>query len=237
MPQPRKPLDCNYCPGQQTCFLRNKLSNDSFQKLEAARRSYSTARGELLFRDGDGASGVWMICTGKVKRYKMTATGKALISDVMGPGSILGCQETFARMDHSDFAEILEAGIVAHIPAKDVRDVTTSDPTAAAEFLAMLARNLVDRETAAIDLAYGTARERVMAVLEEYRDDHSDDPTQIHPTVRMRRQDLAELAGLTVETTVRTLKDLEKDRQIELRGRLIVLSRCLRGETPLRAVA
>ncbi|XP_060085279.1 electron transport regulator A-like [Ylistrum balloti] len=211
--------------------MRHSLSEPSIEKLIQRRRTLELKRGEILYHAGDKPQGLWAVCSGRVKTYLLTNEGKALITAIAGPGDIIGHRDFINGDTHRDFTESLDDALVAHLDADLVQEFLDTDPVFAQKLLRRLAGDLLDAEERASTIAYRFAKERIIQALDEFNDEADRyDPSSAYPLIVVRRQVLAERAGLTIETTVRMLKQLEQEGKIKIEGRKIRLCYRLRGE-------
>lgn len=84
-----------YCHGQTaTCIDRvpifQHLTAGEKQEVAQITRQKSLAKGELLYGMGDQVHSLFVIHSGLVKLYRLSAAGKEQILRVMEPGDFLG---------------------------------------------------------------------------------------------------------------------------------------------------
>jgi CRP-like cAMP-binding protein len=177
-------------------------------------------RGEQLFHEGEAPAGIWMLCAGKVKIMRQAPDGKPLITRVILPGDIFGQRAYFAGQPYQASAEAMEPSVLSFLERDLVDRLVKKYGDFAAFMLRRLAVDLDRAESMATNMAYRGARDRVLDVLYDIHLKSQlvgDEAWQFS----IRRQDLAELAGLTVETIVRVLKALEKEGFLQIEGRQI----------------
>lgn len=229
MSRPRKSLNCEYCPGKRECFVQRHLSDDARQTVDTRRSTCELQRGEILYHAGDRTRGIWVVCSGRVKTYVLTEEGKSLITAMAGPGDIVGHGDYINGRNHREYAESLETTVMALLDTETIRALLNQESGLSQALLARLAKELRDAETLAVKIAYRPARDRVLDVLNELEDEADRyNPGSPYPVVVARRQEVAERAGLTVETTVRMLKQMEKEGTVAIDGRRVELRNRLR---------
>lgn len=229
MSRPRKSLKCEFCPGLHNCFIQKSMSPEILAEVETRRTTAELKRGEILYHAGDKTRGIWAICSGRVKTYFLTEEGKSLITAIAGPGDIVGHSDFINARAHREYAEALDGTVVALLDADFVRSILERDGGFAQNLMRRLAKELLHAEEMAVNIAYRPARERVLDVLNQLDDQApSLSPHSPYPIVIARRQEVAERAGLTVETTVRMLKQMEKDGTVAIDGRRVEIRNRLR---------
>lgn len=232
MTRSRKNLLCEYCPGRHNCFLQESLSPEDHAQLTNRRSSFEFQKGEMLYRAGDRPRGIWVVCSGHVKTYFLTEDGKALIGTMADPGDILAYSDVLAGRPHREYAEALSTATLSLLDADMFKKIAASNSAFAQHLLRKLAQDLQYAQEMAVKIAYRSARDRVLDVLNELNDQASElSPTSSYPVVAARRQEIAERAGLTIETTVRMLKQMEKEGKLAINGRRIELRNRLREST------
>lgn len=218
MPRLRPSVDCHFCSAQHTCLIREINDPATRKALVEQRTTLTLDAREPLYMYGDPADAIFIICSGIIKTYRMTESGKPLITRMAGRGEVLGLGSVFARTSHDDYAEATERAVVARIERRILERELHRDPAAMALLLNQLGRELARAEHQALAIAYQSAKERLLEKLWAIAD------RQTSNRIVLSRRDLAELTGLTIETTVRTLKQCEREGLLALRGRAIDLA-------------
>jgi CRP-like cAMP-binding protein len=214
--------NCEWCPFKKNCFyelLGNKDAKKAFREMRLAN---AFKRGEVIFHEGSMPQGVYIVCTGKVKVYKSSRTGQQLTTRVESPGDLLGHVSLLADDGpYTATSEALEPSIVSMIEAKSFSDFLTRFPVGAMALMKELSRDVRRGENKARDIAFKPARGRLADTILRMMK-----PGKPYPTVEaLKRRDLAEMAGLTIETAVRLLKDFEERAILRKKGKdLLILS-------------
>ena len=201
------------------CFFGVAVSERAHRLISTHRSVRAWEKGEYLFHSGDDAHGVWAICSGRVKVFKETEEGKQLTIRIALPGELVGHRSLLAGETLSGYGVAMEPVITAYLPAHAVMTLIETESTVRAQIIHKLADELGHAETLATSMAYHPAEERLIAAIIELcrRDGDCLEPIEIVAP----RLELAELAGLTVEATVRVLRRLEEAGLVEARARRI----------------
>ena len=226
----REAPNCDWCPHKKNCLydlLGTKEAKKAWREMRLANR-FKT--GEVVFHEGTTPQGVYVVCTGKVKIYKSSRSGQQLITRVESPGDLLGQITLLAKEGpYTGTAEALEPSVISMVEENNFRDFLTRFPVASLALLKELARDVRRGENKARDIAFKPARGRLADVLLRMMK-----PAKPRPIVAgLKRRDLAEMAGLTIETAVRLLKDFEERGVLKKKDKdLVVLN-----EEQLRSLA
>lgn len=164
--------------------------------------------GEVLFRQGDSVSAIYMVDTGRVRLVRWLEDGASVAMHVARPGDSFAEAALWADAYHCDgIAEV--ASTVVAVPKTDLLAALEADPQAALVFARALAAH-VRGLRAQLELRnIRSAGERILAWL---RLRSSGDP----PEVELDRPwtEIAAEIGLTHEAIYRSLAGLERDGRI-----------------------
>lgn len=175
---------------------------------------------EILYREGSFPRGVYFVSKGIVKTYKTNDQGKELITGVYKSGDFFGYPALIEEGAHEEGAMVIEDSEVAMIPKEDFIALVYKNAQVSRKFIKILSNSLVDRERQLLKLAYDSVRKRVAEALIRLAD-HSNGEGYSVNTVS--RENLANLAGAAMETTVRTLSDFRQEGLIEITPAKIVI--------------
>ena len=209
-------LACETCPvrDRAACAV---LAEDERDALAAIGRTRTIARGEMLFAAGDDNAACATLVSGALKVTSTDEEGEERILALIHPAGFAG--ELFQPFAHYDVVALSDSRLCTFSQA---------DMEAAIERYPALGRALLRRSQedlhAARDLLDMTGRRdakaRVAALVLSLARAASDSPC--HPAERfelpLTRGEMANLAGLTIETVSRRLTELEKEGVITREG-------------------
>src|ERR1700739_54768 len=98
------------------------LNEGEAQALRARVSSKHYDRGELLFSEGDGCRGLFIVGRGKIRIFKLSASGREQTLAIEGPGSSFSELPVFDRGKYPASAAASEDAEVPFISRKDFRD-------------------------------------------------------------------------------------------------------------------
>lgn len=163
--------------------------------------------GEVIFYEGEKPQGLYVVCTGKVKIYRSSRTGQQLVTRIESPGDLLGHRPILSgEISYAGSAEAMQESIVSMIEEKSFIDFLLKYSKAALALLREVSKDVRRGEDKARDIAFKPARGRLASVLINVMRAEKGK----FSVSGLKRKDLAEMSGLTVETTVRLLNDFEK---------------------------
>jgi CRP/FNR family transcriptional regulator len=218
--------------GCDDCVLKvgtlcRRLDHDAREALHRYGRRRTLAKGQIITWQGEPASHVANVLSGVVKLSATTADGREQILDIVGPGGFLG------RIDDraSAFSAIALGPVeICLFPRESFLAAVEDSAEAGA---AMLERALEDLDRTRrwlLMIARGTAIERVATLLLAF----AERDTSPRHAFALTRGQMADLAGLTIETVSRQIGRLKASGIIALPTRD---SFEIRDAETLRAIA
>ena len=203
----------------QACGLRldNVICSgppDVLQILDRAKLSSVYKSGQYIFYSGNQPLGIYLVSKGLVKLEVSTATGHSHTLRIIGPGGILGYRSLFANEPYQASALAMEDVEICFIPKADMQLVFKNHPEIVLKFLNILADDLHQAEKKWMNQMDMGAAERIAEALVFLQDNFQNQ--------EWTRRDIAQWAGTTPETVMRTLAQFEKEGLInQSQGRQI----------------
>lgn len=216
------PLFCPHAIRNSICFFCNRIPIEKRSLVRDNVSTFNAEQGEVIFREGDEAAGLWSVCSGRIHLQRISEEGRALVTRIIYPGGMMGHRSVLS-------GSVLMSTAVAHGPTVGtfltrtvLEHLFATEPSFRIAIMRLLAEDLDHAEALAASMAYNDARSRVLAALAEFRRVRERMVgTLAGWEFSIRRKELSELTGLSVEGVVRTLKKLEADGVLEIRGRTI----------------
>lgn len=188
-------------------------------EIASARRYEKRA---AIFREGERADGFYVVRAGKVKVFKLSVEGKEQVLHLVGPGQSFAEATIFEGGTYPAHAEALEDSELVFLPKRPFTDLLEKNPGIALRMMASLSRWL-KRMT---DLVESISLRDVEARLVRYLSDELSgrglpvrDGTVLELDVG--KSVLASRLGTVPETFSRTLKKLQEEGKIRVKGKQI----------------
>lgn len=178
-----------------------------------------------LFHEGDPASAVYVVAVGQVKRVKHSDVGKDIILEVVGPGALLGATATLSNRHYDTSALPLDEGTAWRIDADDFRRLVAQYPDLSGIIIAMLSDRLREAQDEIRSLVVERVERRIARTLLKLAKTigHREGRTFVLD-LPLTRQDIAEMTGTTVETTIRIMSQWRRmDIADTVNGHIILL--------------
>ncbi len=215
MTRSNHPADCR----GECSWVFSELNERGKQELRAMARPISYGKSELIFQEGEPAFGFYIICTGKVKLAKHTSQGKKQILKLLGSGEMLGEKSMFDREVYSAYAETLEEARLNFYAREPFLAFLEKYPKVALKVIEKLSREIKAFQDRLVEASYEGSNERLARILLMIAQVYGE-PTEkgVYIGVDLSRSELAELAGISTETAIRTLSHFKERNYVELEG-------------------
>ena len=204
--------------------LFQELSSKHLQDLALIMTDQAVKRGQLIFSEGDEASGFYVVITGRIKIFKLSTEGKEQILHIFGPGEPIGEVPVFAGKRFPANAEALEDGKISFFPKDAFMELLQRNPSIAIHMLAVLSNRLRRFTSLIEDLSLKEVPGRLAAYLLYLSQiQQSDDDLSLG----ISKGQLSSLLGTVPETLSRILTRMTKAGLIQLEGprRIRILNR------------
>jgi CRP/FNR family transcriptional regulator, nitrogen oxide reductase regulator len=190
------------------------LAPEDRRELEPLCEISSFEKGSSIFLEGDPADRIHFLFVGRVKIVKATRD-RDIILEILGPGEPVGAVAAFERQPFPAGAVALEPCGVVSIPERDFFAVLEKRPQITRKLLAGLTLRLIMLNRRLADLTgsieyrmarlFGTLGERTGL----------ERPDGVFVPLHLSRQDIADLAGTTIETAIRIMSRWQKEGLVE----------------------
>lgn len=190
--------------------------------LQLNRQTFSLAKGERLFNEGDPVAGVFFIEKGRVKVHQHWTEDKELILRFAEAGAIVGHRGLGKDQVYPVSATALEACTVCFIEQEFFYATLKTNPDLLLQLMLFFAEELRESEQRMRNMARLPVKSRVAGALLMLSDKFGTAPGG-HLDLSISRQDLAAFVGATYETVFRMLQEMVGEGLIELSGKNIII--------------
>lgn len=191
-------------------------------RIKRHRLTQRLDAGQDVFREGDPADQLYIVRKGKVKVYSTSGPDARRILRFARDGQVLGHRGIGAGFTHSVSATALTPTTVDALPMGLFMQVLRSNAAFSFYFMLFFAEELrrsEDQSKAMLQL--GAEQRVVKALLATLRCFGFDKDDRTLLAFTPSRQDLADYAGTTYESTIRALSALQKKKLIKSVGKEI----------------
>ncbi len=218
------PQECANCAARSLAMCAGLNPSELAHMAEYASRRKVDA-GQSLFQEGDPADNVFTVTSGVIKQYKLLADGRCQVTGFYFAGDLIGLPE---GREYPVTADALAPSTVCAFPRGRITELVGSYPTLANAVILKLQREVTIAQEQMLSLGRLSAEERIagflLTLMVKAPDCVNEDGSL---SLRMRRADIADYLGLTVETVSRSFTKLRNAGVIgaDRAGAVEILSR------------
>jgi len=210
-----------------------KIPMFEFLEAEELDRLYSLCsrerftKGDYIFLECDQPRSLYILVKGEVKLLKQADDGREMIVEMIYPGEIFGEEAIFDGQPYPLTAQALEDVEVLSISRADFFSFLRDNPDLALEIITELGSRLRQAQNTIRALAMERVEWRIARVLLMLaRKAGVTGKGGVSIELPLTRQDIADMAATTVETTIRVLSNLKKLGLVETeKGKIILRDR------------
>ena len=199
---------------RRTTIFR-RLSSEDRQRLAATAQVREFQKGSILFSEGDESHSLYTLVTGRVKITKTTVRGTDIILEIFGPGDPVGAVAAYESRPYPATATALELTTCLLIPRQAFFALLESYPTMVRGLLVGLTHRLVELTNRLAELSGGRIESRIARLLLKLADETGQKrPDGTFIPLALSRQEIADMVGTTIETSIRIMSRWGKDEVV-----------------------
>jgi len=207
--------------------LFKNLSDEELKELEHYLTTSLYKKKEDIFTEGDAPEWFYIVLAGKVKVTKISHDGKEIILEIISPYDIFGGVAVLRNIPYPANAVAMEDSEILKISRKNLMRVVDRFPN----LMFCIALQLGDRMKSFYDSLKNIALERVEAriaalLLKLGNKVGVETDEGLLIDMRLTKQDVADMVGTTVETSIRTFSKFKKEGLVmDSDGKIIIKDR------------
>ncbi len=204
-------------PGPLTQIpLLNILSAQDREQVLRELTETRYGKDQFIFREGDPTEYFHIVKEGSVKCVKSSPDGKECTLKVLMPGDLFCCDAAaFDGAYHPGTAKPIGEVSVLRMSKKAYFEMLRRSPDAALEVIKYLGNRLNEAQEKAKVLALDRADQRLASLLVNLAERGGiPEINGLRLAVRLTRQDMANMVGVTTETAIRIMAKFKKDRLV-----------------------
>jgi len=211
--------------GCSACELRGgrffcELTGDALRRLDSITTTTERARGAVVFVEGQRPEGVHVVCRGRVKLSASSGSARVLITDIAGPGDVLGLSAAVSGRPYEVTAEALGDCQLAFVRREDFLQLLDSQPDAGRRAARQLSRDYhtAHRQARLLGLS-STAAGKLASLLLDWcarRGTPAGGGYTLQHT--LTQEEVGQLIGASRETVTRLFTDFKTRGLIRVEG-------------------
>ena len=215
--------NCDSCPTRPESPF-GVLSPVDLEMMNQCKTSNKYKKNQIIFYEGNKPFGIHCIKSGRLKLYRVGNDGREQIVRLVQPGDIVGFKDLISTHDYSLSAEALEDSEVCFLDRNAFFTLMDKSSKLAFKFLEYSCEEQRKNEDTICSFAQNSVRERVantLLILKERYGLKTDRGWKLD--IRLKRDEIAGLAGTVLESAVRYLSEFKGDGIIALEGKEITI--------------
>ncbi|MCA0360119.1 MAG: Crp/Fnr family transcriptional regulator [Armatimonadetes bacterium] len=215
-------------PSRREVFLSSTLlgglTDEQVGELVVNSRMAHAEKGETIWLSGSSVSFFGVVGTGFIKMTTVGPSHQEITTEIMGPGHVFGLLGTIDGTGCPQSAKAITGTWYLKVPKAGFLPVYEKNVVLKEQVFKRTAHRLRQSFDLIAHLSVGTVEQRVAAVLLVLtRSFGRELPEGLLLDVPLTRQEIAELAGTTVESTIRIMSRWQKQEWIETQARHILV--------------
>ncbi len=194
---------------RQLPLLRH-ISVDDFYEVAKDIQIKHVKKGELIFKSGDPASVLYIVCDGRFKIYTNTPDGREQIMYIYGPGDFVGGLNLLKNHKYIYMGQATEDGTICLLSKKIFDSKFVNNPKVLKQILEKSYDRIRWAEELISRLSNTNAGIKVAELLLRFSQRYGKEtPEGIRVDLKLTREELGSYAGLTRETFTRKLSEFK----------------------------
>ncbi len=177
-------------------------------------------KGAFLFHEKERAASYFQVKSGKMKMFNLNADGKVFTQGMFEAGDSFGEPPLFTDSNYPACTVAEENTCLYKLPKQKFFKLLKENPEIHFEITRMLATRLLYKSMQLKEISSFKPEHRILSLL-DYLKKEEGIPEDQKFEVSLTRQHIADLTGLRVETVIRSVKTLEKEGSLDIRGHKI----------------
>jgi CRP/FNR family cyclic AMP-dependent transcriptional regulator len=181
---------------------------------------HNLSKGQVLFCEDDPAHFYYQVVEGRIKMCNCNEDGKEFIQGMFEAGESFGEPPLFDGGIYPASAEADEDSVVIRLRKENFLQLLKENFDIHFCFTQTLARRLRFKSLISKEISSYGPMHRVCALLQEYKKNKGMQDDELLK-IELTRQQIADMTGMRVETTIRAIRELERNGRLKIeRGKV-----------------
>jgi len=202
--------------------LFSELSIEQLRNISSISKLKRFDKHDRIFNENDIYIGFYILLKGSVKVYKISSTGKESVVHIVRPLTVFADIPLFEGTDYPVSADALEESLALLIPKEKFLELIRTEPEISLRMLGGFAKRLKSLVAKLEDLSSLEVPNRLAKyILKEIKTAGTE--AQAEPFVKLSvpKSTIASYLGTITETLSRSLKKLQNDNIIRVKGKTV----------------
>lgn len=177
-------------------------------------------KNEILFSEGSSPLFYFQVSTGIVKMNNYSQDGQEFVQGMFTAGESFGEPPLFADFQYPANAVAVGDAEVWRLPRENFIRLLKENFDLHFKFCAILSKRLQFKAIIAKEMSSHAPEHRILTLIDYFKE-KSPPAKGAYYQVPFTRQQIADMAGLRVETVIRSIKALEEKKELKITNRKV----------------
>lgn len=192
--------------------------NDLKNFFDDNGETISFSEGDVIYDEGQHSNYIYLISKGLVKCHKLDEQGKDLTTALYKEDDLFGYTSFTQNTPYQETATAIKDAVLIGISKNELKEVLNSNHKVTLELIQLLTDDLSIVKEQLLQMAYSSAKKRTATTILKFAEKLNRKPED---AIRISRNDLASVAGIALESLIRTLSSFKDMGIIDIEGRNI----------------
>ncbi len=205
--------------------LFSGLSEEEIGEISSYIECKRFRKKEGIFSEGDQSNWFYILVEGKVKITKLSHDGKEIIIELISPNDLFGGFAVLKGFPYPANAVAMEACDAVRISRHNLMAIIERFPHFMYDITANLGERVREFSDTLKNIALERVESRIAALLIKLAEKTGEKTAAgaIEIAMRLTKQDIAEMVGTTVETTIRVMSRFRKSGYLkDVEGKIVI---------------
>jgi CRP/FNR family transcriptional regulator, cyclic AMP receptor protein len=181
----------------------------------------SLKKDQMLFLEGETASDYFQVESGCVKMYIVSPSGQEFIHGLFHCGESFAEPALIAKFPYPGSAVAIEPSKVWKLPGDYFVQMLKENFELHLKMDQVLCERLRYKSMVLSEMSSHDLEHRILSLLKHYKEKNGNPQIGGRVQIPYTRQQIADMSGLRVETVIRAVKKMERDKKLVLDGHKI----------------
>ncbi|WP_080779942.1 Crp/Fnr family transcriptional regulator [Chryseobacterium phocaeense] len=196
------------------------FKEELLRSIGAVEQHYNP--GDYIFHEGANPKFYFQLVNGDVKLNNYNSSGKEFIQSILTSKDPVGEYMLYTENMYPMNAVAITNCTIIKLCSNKLLHYLDQNPNLYVDLCKSLSKHLYRKFVLMQKISCHSAVERLKEVLELMKQEHGNTATPFTFEVPMTRQQLGSLTGLCVETTIRVIKKMEREKIVRIVNRKIL---------------
>jgi CRP-like cAMP-binding protein len=180
----------------------------------------SLKKDQMLFQEGDPAADYMQVESGIVKMFIVSTEGQEFIQGIFNAGESFGEPALIGKFPYPGSVVAIQPSKIWKLPADYFFQMLKENFDLHLKMDQVLCQRLRYKSMVLSEISSHEPEHRILSLLKHFKSKNAPSPNG-KIIIPYTRQQLADMSGLRVETVIRAVKKMEKEKKLSLEGHKI----------------